>query len=679
MKSVRFPKKFRVYAPLIALFFVLVFIMPKTAKFTYDYKKGAPWMNETLYAQFDFPVLKTESQIQQERDKASQEIIPYYRQNPSVLPQVEKTLAELQMGECSHVKGELAALLNRIYDKGVISINEQTLGKTGEIPSLVYVQRGKRAERTPVSEIHTMESARQQIKDFMMSSCAEAYSDSLYNAAGLASLIQPNLVFDKQTTELVHDDAVDYISTTAGVVKAGQVIISNGEIVTAEVEQLLESYKNEYNKSVGYYGDGAYQWISAVLMALALVVVLFLAIYYCNSRIFEQLNKYLYLLMVFTLSAVAAASISSYSSAYFYMVPFTLVSLYLLAFFKQRVVFTVYVISLLPVLIFASNGLEIFVIYLVAGVVGMLVFEYFNRGWLQFVTAFIVFVVMVLVWLAFRLAEGVDTLSEYPIIIYMAFGAFLSVAGYPLIYLFEKIFKLVSKSKLMDLCDTGNPLLRNLAEKAPGTFQHCLQVMNLADAAARAIDADVALVRAGALYHDIGKVENPMCFTENETPGVDYHKGLSLKESAQEIIAHVDNGRVLAEKHGLPSVIREFILTHHGTSCTGYFYNKYLNEGGDPADVSEFFYNGHKPVTKEQVILMLCDGVEAASRSLKDYSAESISALVEKIVRGKIEDGQLSEAEISLSELNVLKEVMKNHIQQIYHARVAYPKRVAKA
>ena len=278
MKSVRFPKKFRVYAPLIALFFVLVFIMPKTAKFTYDYRKGAPWMNETLYAQFDFPVLKTESQIQQERDKASQEIIPYYRQNPSVLPQVEKTLAELQMGECSHVKGELAALLNRIYDKGVISINEQTLGKTGEIPSLVYVQRGKRAERTPVSEIHTMESARQQVKDFMMSSCAEAYSDSLYNAAGLASLIQPNLVFDKQTTELVHDDAVDYISTTAGVVKAGQVIISNGEIVTAEVEQLLESYKNEYNKSVGYYGAGAYQWISAVLMALALVVVLFLAI-----------------------------------------------------------------------------------------------------------------------------------------------------------------------------------------------------------------------------------------------------------------------------------------------------------------------------------------------------------------------------------------------------------------
>lgn len=679
MKSVRFPRTFRVYAPLIVLFLVLVFIMPKTAKFTYDYKKGAPWMNETLYAQFDFPILKTESQIQQERDEASEEVIPYYRQNQAVVEQVAKSVSGVHLGDCSHLRGELAAMLSRVYDKGVISIQNDNVSKSGSVPSLVYIQRGKRAERTPLSEIYSTDDVRQLVKEFLQASCPEAYSDQLYEESGLSSLIQPNLVFDKETTELVHDEAARYISTTAGVVKAGEVIISSGEIVTAEVEQLLESYRSEYDKSVGYYGKAIYQWISAVLMALALVVVLFLAIYYCNSKIFNQLNKYLYLLMVFTLSAVAAASISNYGTAYFYTVPFTLVSLYLLAFFKQRVVFTVYVISLLPVLIFASSGLEIFVTYLVAGVVGMLVFEYFNRGWLQFVTAFIVFVVMVMVWLAFRLSEGVDTLSQYPTIIYMAFGAFLSVAGYPLIYLFEKVFKLVSKSKLMDLSDTGNPLLRKLAEKAPGTFQHCLQVMNLTDAAARAIDADVALVRAGALYHDIGKIENPICFTENETPGVNYHAGLTPKESAQEIIAHVANGLALAEKSGLPSVIRDFIKTHHGTSSTGYFYNKYLNDGGDPADVAEFFYDGQKPVTKEQVILMLCDGVEAASRSLKDYSAESVSALVDKIVGGKIEDGQLSEAEISLSELNTVKEVMKNYIQQIYHARVAYPKRVAKA
>lgn len=679
MKSVRFPKQFRVYAPLIAVFFVLVFVFPKTAKFSYDYKKGSPWMSEDLVAQFDFPVLKSEAQIQQERDMASERVIPYYRQNQSVRYQVEKELAAVDLGSHAGARGELAASLSKIYDKGVIALQTDDAVLSAGTQSLVYVQRGKRAERTPVSEIHTVESARQCLKDFMKTSYPQIMADTLFDPNVLYQLIRPNLVFDKQTTELVHDDAVDYISPTLGVVKAGHTIISKGEIVTAEVEQMLESYKNEYDKNIGYYGAGAYQWVSSILMALALVVVLFLAIYYCNSRIFEQLNRYLYLLMVFTLSSVAAALMSGYGTAFYYMVPFTLVSLYLLAFFKQRVVFTVYVISLLPLLLFATNGIEVFVIYLVAGVVGMLVFEYFNRGWLQFVTAFIVFVVMVLVWLSFRLVEGVDTLSEFPIIMYMAFGAFLSVAGYPLIYLFEKIFKLVSKSKLIDLSDTGNPLLRQLAEKAPGTFQHCLQVMNLADAAARAIDANVPLVRAGALYHDIGKTINPICFTENEAHGVKYHDGLTYKESAQEIIAHVSRGVALAEKYGLPSVIKDFILTHHGTSCTGYFYNKYLNEGGDPAEVSEFFYDGSKPVTKEQVILMLCDGVEAASRSLKDYSAESISALVEKIVGSKIEDGQLSEAEISLSELNVIKAVMKNHIQQIYHVRVAYPKRETKA
>lgn len=674
MKSIRFPRQFRVYLPLIVVFLVLVFIIPKTAKFPYDYKKGSPWMNEDLVAQFDFPVLKSEAQLQQERDRASEQVVPYYRQDPAVVQEMEKSLASLDLGRWETVRGDLATVLNKIYEKGVIAVH-----KDAAAPSLVYVQRGKRAERTPLTEIYTEESAKQQLKDFMTESCPDALSDSLFDADKIYLLVQPNLMFDQQTTELVHDEAVNYISPTLGVVKAGRVIISKGEIVTAEVERMIESYRSEYDSGVGYDGAGAYQWISSVLMALALVVVLFLAIYYCNSKIFTQFNKYLYLLMVFTLSAVAAASISGFSSAFYYMVPFTLVSLYLLAFFKQRVVFTVYVISLLPILLFASNGIEIFVIYLVAGVVGMLVFEYFNRGWLQFVTAFIVFLVMVLVWLSFRLAEGLESLSEYPMILYMAFGAFLSVAGYPLIYLFEKLFKLVSKSKLVELSDTANPLLRQLAEKAPGTFQHCLQVMNLSDAAALAVDANVPLVRAGALYHDIGKIMNPVCFTENVTPGVDYHSGLSYKESAQEIIAHVSNGVALAEKYGLPSVIKDFILTHHGTSCTGYFYNRYLNDGGDPEQVSEFFYNGRKPVTKEQVILMLCDSVEAASRSLKDYSPESVSSLVEKIVAGKVEAGQLSEAEISLSELNIIKDVMKNQVQQIYHARVAYPKRVAKA
>jgi putative nucleotidyltransferase with HDIG domain len=334
-----------------------------------------------------------------------------------------------------------------------------------------------------------------------------------------------------------------------------------------------------------------------------------------------------------------------------------------------------YFISLLPVLILAPEGVEVFVVYLVAGTVGMFVFEKFNRGWLQFVTAFIVFLVMVLVWTAFRFVEGLDSLHDYSVVVDMALGALLLVAGYPLIYLFEKVFMLVSASKLVELSDTSNKLLRLLADKAPGTFQHSLQVMNLADAAARAIDAYVPLVRAGALYHDVGKIANPQCFTENETPGVRFHADLSPKESAQEIIRHVADGLALADKYGLPKVLKDFIQTHHGTTNTAYFYNKYLNDGGDPNEVSEFYYDGVKPTTKEQVILMLCDTIEAASRSLKDYSQENISSLVDRIIEGKVDDGQLSNADISLKELNTLKEVIKSYLMQMHHSRVAYPKR----
>ena len=651
--------------------------MPKAPKFSYDYQKGSPWMYETLTAQFDFPVLKTEAQIQQEMEKAWQSVIPYYRLNKSVSQQAEKQLFSTDLGMYSPMKTELAAALRSIYDNGVLSVRNAA-DQRQLASDLLYIQKDNRAQKVPVSEVYTTETAEGIFRDAVARICVGANVDSLYLAASLSELIQPDLIFDQQTTDLVHDEAVNYISKTQGVARAGHTIVSDGEIVTAEIAQMLDSYKEEYNRSMGAAEHSAFRIISTLLIAFSLVLVLFLAIYYCNSRIFDQYNKYLYLLMVFALSAVASSVISRINQEYFYMVPFTLISLYLLAFFKKRVVFTVYVISLLPLLIFAREGVELYVIYLVAGVVGMLVFSLFNRGWLQFVTALLVFVVMVLVWGAFNLSEGFGGPVDYRMILYMAFGALLSVAAYPLIYLFEKIFKLLSNSKLVDLSDTSNKLLRMLADKAPGTFQHSLQVMNLADAVARAIGANVLLVRAGALYHDVGKIANPQCFTENETPGVLYHEGLSPKESAQEIIRHVSDGLALADKYGLPSMVRDFIATHHGTTCTVYFYNKYLLEGGSEEDRGDFCYDGLKPKTKEQVVLMLCDAVEAASRSLKDYSAESISELVERIINGKIDDGQLSDSEISMSELSTVKEVMKSYIQQMYHARIAYPKRLAR-
>jgi len=681
MEKINFPKKFKAYLPLIALFVLLVFIMPKSPKFNYDYRKGSPWMYETLIAQFDFPILKTDAQLQAEREKAGLNAIPYFRVDGKASSGSMSAVSELDLGKWSDARMAISDAVTMLYSKGIMapaaSLNMEELLQNSE--GLIYVQKNRRAEKVPVSEVFTLEEATSMMRETLAAACPGCDIDSLYSAAGIASLIAPDLIFDQQTTDLIHEESIDYVSVTQGVVRAGQVIVSEGEMVTAEIEQLLDSYKAEFDMGVGYGGPRVYMWLGNIFIAFCIVFVLFLAICYCNFRIFDEYNKYLYLLMIFALAATGSSLVAGIDSSLFYLMPFTLISLYLLAFFTKRMVFSVYFISLLPMLIFAPNGVELFVIYLVAGSVAMLVFGFFNRGWLQFVTALIVFVVMTMVWGAFRLTDGISGLTDYHTVLDMGLGALLSVACYPLIYLFEKIFKLVSNTKLAELSDTNNKLLRLLADKAPGTFQHCLQVMNLADAAARSIDANVLLVRAGALYHDIGKISNPQCFTENENPGVQYHAGLTVKESAQEIIRHVSDGLALADKHGLPDVIKEFIVSHHGTTCTGYFLTKYLNDGGNPDETAEFYYDGVKPVTKEQVILMVCDAVEAASRSLKDYSPESISALVDRIADSKAKEDQFTDADISLRELNTLKEVIKSYLQQMYHSRVSYPKRKVKA
>ena len=673
MEKLNFPRRFKVYLPLILIFVVLVFLMPRSSRFAYDYERGSTWQYETLIAQFDFPILKTDEQYQRELENAVSRVIPYYRYDAKAASKSADFLSVMDFGEMDTLRHVVGEAVSDIYTVGVLSASSDL-----DPEGVVYVQKDRRAAKVPVSEVYTLDNAYRILKLRVAQACFGQNVDSLYAATGLDRIIGPNLVFDQQTTDLIHDESFDHISPTQGVGRSGLVIVSQGEIVTAEVEQLLDSYKAEFDANVGYTGPRPVQWAGNVLLSFFLVLLLFLAMYYCNSRIFEEFNKYLYLLMVFLLSAIGSSFVARTDPELFYMMPFLLIVFYQIAFFSKRMVFSVYFISLLPMLIMAPNGMELFVIYLVAGTVGILVFGYFNKGWLQFVTAFILFVVMTTVWLAFRLVEGM-AFADYYTILSIAFGAVLSVAGYPLVYLFEKIFRLVSISKLVDLSDTSNPLLRMLADKAPGTFQHSLQVMNLCDAVARSVEANVPLVRTAALYHDVGKIANPQCFTENETPGVKYHAELTAKESAIEIIRHVSDGVALAQKHGLPEIIIDFIRTHHGTTPAAYFLNTYLNSGGDPEDVADFYYDGVKPTTKEHVILMFCDAVEAASRSLKDYSPENISSLVDRIVDGKIADGQLVDADMTLREIATVKETMKTYLQQMYHSRVAYPKRRQKA
>lgn len=674
MAKTGIPRDPKIYFSLFVLFVLLLLMMPRTGKFNYDYKKGSPWAYETLVSQIDFPVLKTQEQIQSEKDAAGYSIVPYYKFSASAAQDVMREAEGLNYGQYSYMRPKVIAVLSEIYKRGVMA--DEVSGKEENIASdeIIFVQKDKRATKLPASDVYTVSGAKAALLSEMSRAFPDVLTDSIMTACGVDDVILPDLFYDKETTDLVHAETVDFISPTQGFVNAGQLIVTKGEIVTAEIAQLLDSYKAEYEESLGYNGPRAFLWIGNALISLALVLILFLSIFYTNPDIFRQTNKYIYLLFIFMFTAFAAFVTDKVDPSLLYMIPFSLAALYLLAFFRKRVVLPVYVVSLMPLLIFAHNGVELFLLYLVSGVVTMYVFDFFNRSWKQFVTAIIVFGSLFLTFVGFRLINDGNAFSDPWLVLYLFLGSMLSVAGYPLIYLMEKIFGLVSNSRLQELCDPNNKLLRILAQKAPGTFQHSLQVMNLADAAARSIEANVLLVRAGAMYHDIGKTVNPQCFVENESVGAKFHDGLTPKESAEMIIRHVSDGMALAVKYKIPQVVSDFILTHHGTTCTAFFYNKFIEEGGSPEDAKSFYYNGKRPWTREQAIVMICDTIEAASRTLKDNSPETFDKFVENIVAGKINAGQLDNSEISFKEISRIKSVLKSYLGQIYHDRVVYPK-----
>ena len=667
---------YRIAVPLGIAFLLLVLLMPRNAKFAYDYRKGRTWKYETLYAQFDFPIYKTEEQMREERGEASSEAIPYYKFSDEITARNLRAVERLELG---NLRSAVVSSMRAIYQKGVMA-DEGSRRHSSSEPEVIYVQRDKRAVKYPTSEVYRLTEARSRLLSDI-AAVSSANVDSLFRAVGVYDLLVPNLLFDEQTTDLVHAESATTVSPTSGYVNAGQLIVQEGEIVTAEIAQMLDSYKREFEANVGYLGPSALLLVGNLLIALAILVLLYLSIYFNNPRIFED-SRFPYLVVVFLLGAVASLILIRAGERFLLLFPFTLVALLLQAFMRNRVVVPVYVVSLLPLLIFSHDGVVLFVMYFVAGMVSILAFRYFNRGWKQFITALITFAVLALVYLGFRAADMVAG-NVWRALLHLFIGSMATVAGYPLVYLFERLFNLVSNSRLIELCDVSNPLIRELEQKAPGTFQHSLQVMNMVDAAARAIGANADLVRTGALYHDIGKMNNPLCFVENESlvarEGVPkYHAGLTPEQSAHDIIRHMQDGVEIARKNHLPDAIVDFIRSHHGTTTTGYFYSQFLRDGGDPALAGEFRYPGIKPVSKEQIILMLCDSVEAASRTLKEFTPEAYSAFVERIVSGKMDEGQFDRADISISELGTVKETLKQYLAQIHHERIVYPKQKTK-
>ncbi|MBR5906347.1 MAG: HDIG domain-containing protein [Bacteroidales bacterium] len=648
------------FLPLLLVAALIAAVAPRTAKFSYDYKKGSIWKYETLFAQFDFPIYKTSEQIQEEMEKAQGARVPYYKYSAAVTASSLSAAEALELGA---MKPVVTGALRNIMEKGVLADDE-----VPEHVEIIYVQKDKRAVKVPSSEVLGISQAREMLM-------AEV-PDSLLKAHGVYGLIIPNLVYDAKTSEAVSAEAISRISPTGGYISAGQLIVSNGEVVTAEIAQILDSYKKEYENNVGSSGQAYLSILGNVMVAFMMVFLFFLAILFSGKSFFDDI-RYYYLVFVFTLCSVAITLISRINSAWLFLTPLTLAALYLQAFVRARVIVPVYIVSLLPLLVYADHGAVLFVIFLAGGMVSIYASRYLVQGWKQFMLALINFLAMGLTYIALHLAGAIHT-PVLPDLLRLLIASFLAVAGYPLIYLFEKIFNLVSNSRLAELADTSSPILRELEQKAPGTFQHSLQVMNMADAAARAIDANPFLLRVGALYHDIGKMNNPICFVENESllnksEDQKYHTNLEPKQSAEDIIKHVSDGVEMARKLRLPDIVVDFIRTHHGTTVTGYFWGKHLAAKGSPEDKAAFTYPGPAPTTKEQVVLMLCDSIEAASRTLNEYTPEAFSAFVEKIVQGKVDQGQLLNAEITIKELNEVKQAIKVYLAQMHHGRVAYP------
>jgi len=649
----------------------MVVFAPRSSRWGYDYKQGQPWRYETLVSNFDFPILKSERQIQEEQEARTVSAIPYYRYSNDVVNKALLSLETVSSDLNPEIKNNIASTIKSIYLKGVCTGDELN-------SPVIYIQKNKRASKYPADEVYKLSEARAKLFAELSSAFPrENDLDALLNEKGIYDLIVPNLIFDQSATESIHSESGNYVSPTLGYVSAGQIIVSNGEIVTADIAQMLYSYKKEYEQSVGS-SRPFLSVLGDLIVSIGILALLLLSMFISGRRLFEDRRNLEFVLAMLLLSTILTFIFCKINEDLLFLVPFVVFALFMQAFLPQKKVVPVYLVILMPLLVHAQSGMVLFTMNAIAGVVAMIAFSHLDRGWKQFAAALITGVSLALVFVGFYLSN-IQPIALFRALVYTFVTSMLIIASYPLVYLFEKLFGLVSNSKLKDLCETSNPLVHAIEQNIPGTFQHCLQVMNMSVVCARAIGENIYLMRAGALYHDIGKMTNPHCFVENESlielPETEkYHYGLTPEQSARDIIRHVPEGVELAQRNNLPEPVINMILSHHGKTCVNYFYDKYLKDGGDPAEKERFCYAGRLPETKCEVILMMCDSLEAASRTLTDYSADSISKLVENIFAQKISERQFIDADITVREISIIKRELKTYIAQVHHERVKYPK-----
>ena len=653
---------------------IIVWFMPRDNKFNFKMEVDKVWLYNDLNAQFDFPVYKTDSLVQAERDEVLNDFAPYYVYRNDVAARQEKQLMNHLNknfhGFGRHFQQVMVNSLHAVYAMGIVDTKEP-LNHSSD--SSQMLRRIDDKDVTMVSALQVM-TPREAYERILQASELGVYRDIL-KEIDLNNFLEPNLTYDEDRTESARLDLLNSIPLAVGVVQSGQKIVSQGEVVTEQTYQILASYKKEIDRR--YETDSAFN-LMVIGEALYVLLLITLFIIYLSLYRKEFFEKMRYVGMLFSLVIIAtlmASLLVGHSLLHVYILPFAIVPIFVRVFMDSR---TAIVTLLTVVLICASilqKPLEFIAVEMVAGLVAVYSLRELSSRSQLFWTAILTTMVAMFTNLAvFMIRHNDFTQIDDNEYVYLAICGIIIFCSYPMLYLFEKFFGFISDITLIELSDMNKDLLRRMSEVAPGTFQHSIQVGNLAAEIARKIGGNPQLVRTGALYHDIGKMQNSIYFTENQSGGINPHDGLTYIESAQIIISHVTEGLKLADKYGLPVQIRDLIATHHGQGKAKYFYIKYKNEFPDqPVDDLLFTYPGPNPFTKEQAILMMADAVEAASRSLPDYTEQSIRQLVHKLIDTMVEDGFFHECPITFRDIEYAKTVLIEKLKTIYHTRISYP------
>lgn len=675
--SKRFSYKNLIYKSLIfiATVSVIVYFLPNEGKFNYQFDINKPWKYGLLQASFDFPIYKNDIQVQKEQDSILADYQPYFQIDKEAEKNVLSKLREDYNKTLRHsLPGTdyvryIERTLKALYEDGIIAGNDLKRMEEDSIIAIRLVDKNVATSRF-IDQLYTVKEA----YEYLLNADTTHYKKKILQQCNLNDYITPNLVYDEEKSEAAQKDLLSNISWANGFVLNGQKIIDRGEIVDEQTYNILESLRKEWEKRSDSVQEkrltlaGQILYVGIFLFCFMAYLELFRADYY------ERKGTLTLLFALIVFFPVLSSIMVEQNLSSIYVVPFAMIPIIVRVFLDSRTAFMAHVTIILLCSITLRFPHEFILLQVVAGMVAIYSLRELSQRSQLLRTALVVFISYALLYFAFELIHEDDlTKLNTRMYIYFMINGILLLFAYPLLFLLEKTFGFTSDVTLVELSNINNSLLREMSEVAPGTFQHSLQMANLAAAAANKIGGKSQLVRTGALYHDIGKMVNPAFFTENQS-GVNPHKSLSYEQSAQVIISHITDGLKLAEKHNLPKVIKDFISTHHGRGLTKYFYISYKNEHPDEeVDQEKFRYPGPNPFTKEQAVLMMADSVEAASRSLPEYTEESISTLVDKIIDTQVSEGYFKECPITFKDIATVKALFKEKLKTMYHTRISYP------